>query len=78
MLEEESKITIDWFNANEMIVNPDKFQAVLVKRNHKILHSYTLNTMNECINSEARIKLFGIDIENKLTYCVKLCYVFFI
>ena len=34
MLEEETKIAIDWFKENEMIVNPDKFQAVVIKRSH--------------------------------------------
>ena len=34
MLEEERKIAIDWFKENEMIVNPDKFQAVVIKRSH--------------------------------------------
>ena len=28
-LESESEIAIDWFTKNEMIINPDKFQAVI-------------------------------------------------
>ena len=41
MLEEERKIAIDWFKENEMIVNPDKFQAVVIKRSHQMLNPYS-------------------------------------
>ena len=29
-LETESEIAMRWFNDNEMIVNPDKFQAIII------------------------------------------------
>ena len=29
--EQDSQAAIDWFKINEMIVNPDKFQAIVVK-----------------------------------------------
>ena len=44
-----------------MIVNPDKFQAIVVKRNHQILDSYPLHIMNENNNSKASVKLLGND-----------------
>ena len=31
-LERERQITTDWFKQNEVIVNPDKFEAIVVKR----------------------------------------------
>ena len=30
-LEQDSQAAIDWFKINEMIVNPDKFQAIVIK-----------------------------------------------
>ena len=39
-LEEEIKIGIDWFNANEMIVNLDKFESI----SHNLLDSCLLDT----------------------------------
>ena len=50
-LEKESQAAIDWFVSNEMIVNPDKFQAIVVKRNNKMKDSYSLNINQEVINS---------------------------
>ena len=41
-----------WFLSNKMIVNPDKFQAIVVKRNNKMKDSYSLNINPEVINSE--------------------------
>ena len=32
-LESESDIAIKWFKDNEMIVNPDKFQAIITSKN---------------------------------------------
>ena len=32
-LEKYSQAAIDWFKINEMIVNPDKFQAIVIEKN---------------------------------------------
>ena len=50
-----------------MIVNPDKFQANVVKRNNKMKVSYSLNINQEVINSENSVKLLGVEIDNKLS-----------
>ena len=51
-LEQDSQAVIDWFKINEMIVNPDKFQAIFVKKNCRMKDSYVLNINNQTINSE--------------------------
>ena len=51
-LEKESQAAIDWFVSNKMIVDPDKFQAIAIKRNNKMKYSYSLNISQEVINSE--------------------------
>ena len=51
-----------------MIVDPDKFQAIIVKRNNKVEDSYPLNINQEVINSETCVKLLGVEIENKLSF----------
>ena len=50
-----------------MIVNPDKFQAIVVKRNNK-MKDYFLNINQEVINSANRAKLLGVEIDNKLSF----------
>ena len=40
-LEKESLAATDWFVSNKMIVNPNKFQAIIVKRKNKMKDSYS-------------------------------------
>ena len=71
-LEQDSQAAIDWFKINEMIVNPDKFQAIVVKKNCRMKDSYALNINNQTINSENCLKLLGIEIDKTLsTLCKK-------
>ena len=51
-----------------MIVNPDKFQATIVKKNCRMKDSCALNTNKQTINSENCIKLLGIEIDNTLSF----------
>ena len=47
-----------------MIVSPDKFQAIVVKRNNKMKDSLNINEEN----SENCVKLFGVKVDNKLSF----------
>ena len=57
-LETEAQATIDWFRLNEMIVGPEKFQAIVVKKNAKMKDSYPFNINNLTINSKNSVKHF--------------------
>ena len=67
-LENESQAAIDWFVSNQMIVNPDKFQGIVVKRNNKMRDSYSLNINQDVINSENSVIFLGVEIDNKLSF----------
>ena len=64
----ESIAATDWFKENEMIVNPDKFQAIIIKRNSNMEDQYTLNFDGNQVNSDKSVKLLGISIDNKLSF----------
>ena len=51
-----------------MIVNADKFQAIIVKRNSEMCSQYTLNIDGNQVTSEKSVKLLGINIDNKLSF----------
>ena len=51
-----------------MIVNPDKFQAIVINKNCRKKDSYALNINNKTINSENCVKLLGIEIDNTLYF----------
>ena len=39
-LESERNIGIDWFTKNEMIISPDKFQAIALDKKNPILQTF--------------------------------------
>ena len=43
-LEKESETAVEWFNQNKMIVNPDKFQAILLEKETKITNHVLRST----------------------------------
>ena len=51
-----------------MIVNRDKFQAIVVKKNCRMKDAYALNINKQTINSENGIKLLGFEIDNTLSF----------
>ena len=67
-LEKEIQAATDWFVSKEMAFNPDKFQAIVVKRNNKMKDSYYLNINQKIINSENCVKLLGVESDNKLSF----------
>ena len=58
-LKEDSQADIDWFKINKMIVNPDKFQVIVIKKNCRMKDSYAFNINNQTINSENCVKLLA-------------------
>ena len=68
-LESESETAIKWFRDNEMIVNPDKFQAIIINKHGKSeRNNYTLKFNEYEIESKNSVTLLGIDIDNKLSF----------
>ena len=51
-----------------MIVNPEKFQAIVVTKNVEMKDSYSLNIDDLIINSENSVKPLGIETDNKLAF----------
>lgn len=71
----ESNIAINWLKENKMIVNPSKFQAIVLSKSKK-----SVDTIFEIdqyqIKSSEYVKLLGITIDDKLTFdehVSKLC-----
>ena len=68
-LESESEIAIKWFLDNEMIVNPDKFQAIIINRHGRLEENNLKLKFNEYeITSKNSVTLLGIEIDDKLSF----------
>ena len=61
ILEHESSIAISWLNENKMIANPEKFHAIVVKKNRA-----NNSNINVSINGKnIKIGTMGQTIRNK-------------
>ena len=64
ILESESKIAIDWFETNKMIVNPSKFQSIIIDKKKQ----ETFEIGDNVIESSPSVKLLGVQIDDKLNF----------
>ena len=66
-LKQESESDVSWFKQNEMIVNADKFQAIILSKKESE-SKYKLNIDNNDIESTKSEKLLGIAIDDRLRF----------
>ena len=67
-LESESEIAIDWFTKNEMIINPDKFQPVILDKEKSNLTNVPLTIDNQTIKRVPSVELLGIHLDDILNF----------
>ena len=75
-LESDSNIAIEWFKMNKMIVNPDKFQAMVLNKKRFDLTNTNFQVDNQVIKLVSSVELLGIQIDDKLNfnlYISKIC-----
>ena len=67
-LESESNIAIDWFTKNEIIINLDKFQAIILDKKKSNLTNIPLTIDNQIIKSVPSVELLGVHLNDKLNF----------
>ena len=65
-LENDLSTLLNWFYANGMVANPDKFQLMFLGLNER--YKLRLNIEGVKISSTEHFKLLGIEIDNKLRF----------
>ena len=58
VLERNSNIEIEWFLRNEMVVNPEKCQAIIIKRDNHTDQEYILHLKKSKGNKKRKCKTF--------------------
>ena len=74
-LKKEGNITTQWFIDNSMIVNPEKFQAIIIDRKNQKNNPQKLTIDEKVITSE-NVTLLGLEVDSKLNFdehISKLC-----
>ena len=67
ILRKEFKTAINWLKTKNMIVNPAKFQSMILS-SKKGLSKSVLNINGMELTKESSVKLLGIEIDNKLNF----------
>ena len=55
----DAPIVIDWFRCNELVVNPDKFQVMLLGCDSCCSNSFSIRIDDNDITSSTSVKLLG-------------------
>ena len=67
ILEAEGELSVGWFRENEMVVNSEKFQAIILNRKEaQAAHKLIID--NKEIKTTNSIKLLGINIDDQLKF----------
>ena len=66
LLESECSMAIKWFKDNKMIVNPGKFQAIILdKKNHT---QEIIKIDKNDVKVKSSVKLLGVQIDSELNF----------
>ena len=69
ILTDESQETIDWLKLNQVIANPEKFQATFIsKKKIALPRNLKLQINNTEITPQPSVELLGVTIENELKF----------
>ena len=58
----------DWFKKNQMIVNPDKFQVIIIDKKKGDHANENVVIDNKQIKSVPSVELLGIQLDDKLNF----------
>ena len=68
LLESESSVAIKWFKDNKMIVNPGKFQAIILDKKKTNHTQETIKIDNKAVKVKSSVKLLGVQIDAELNF----------
>ena len=67
-LQFESEVIINWFKNNKMIVNLEKFQAIILDKQKHGYSNETIKFDNKTVETVSSVRLLGIQLDDKLNF----------
>ena len=67
-LTEKANTAIDWFQLNDMTVNPGKFKAILLQKNTRNTSEYPIVLTGQEIKTHESVTLLRVTIDYKLSF----------
>ena len=65
LLQAESRVAIAWFTLNQMLANPEKFQAIFI---NCVENDIEIKIDGIKLSSEDHVKLLGVNLDSKLNF----------
>ena len=75
-LESESNVAIDCFTKKKMIINPGKFQAIILDEKKSNLTKTPLTIDNQTIKSVPSVETLGIHLNDKINFNLHVSNIF--
>ena len=66
-MQRKSEVITDWFKKNQMIVNPDKFQVVIIDKKKDYTNENVVID-NKQIKTVTSVERLGIQLDDKLNF----------
>ena len=67
-LEKETGVSLTWLKQNEMIANPEKFHALLLRKNQTNTRGEQININGKIIKPKETVKLLGVALDYRLDF----------
>ena len=74
-LDPDSNIATEWLKINKMVVNPYKFQAIVLNKKRSHLTNTNFQVDNQVIKLVSSVGLLGIQIDDKLNFNAHFCQI---
>ena len=68
LLESECSVAIKWFKDNKMIVNPGKFQAIILDKKKNNHTQEIIKIGKNVVKVKSSVKLLGVQIDSELNF----------
>ena len=65
-LQSDSGVVVNWFKNNKMIVNPEKFQAIILDKQKHDYSNEIIESDNKTIETESSVRILGVQLDHKL------------
>ena len=74
LLQAESRVAIAWFTLNQMLANPEKFQAIFI---NCVENDIEIEIDGIKLSSEDHVKLLGVNLDSKLNFEIHIQQIVF-
>ena len=75
ILQSESEVVINWFKNNKTIVNPEKFQAIILDKQKHCYSNETIKFDKETVKTVSSVRLLGVQLDDKLNFSLHVSHI---